>query len=104
MGEKTSKYILSESTQEICSQKFKHTSRKGLYGRNKLQTTSCLKVHKIFAPQISSILVGRVSTKLVQNIVKSQIVDFWPFVCLFVCLFLFVVLFWAFNMGVNGEI
>ncbi len=31
MGEKTSNYILSESEQQICSQKVMHTPRKGLY-------------------------------------------------------------------------
>ena len=31
MGEKTSNDILSESAQQICSQKFMHTPRKGLY-------------------------------------------------------------------------
>ncbi len=31
MGEKTSNNISSESAQQICSQKFMHTARKGLY-------------------------------------------------------------------------
>ena len=31
MGEKTSNDILSESAQQICSPKFMHTPRKGLY-------------------------------------------------------------------------
>ncbi len=31
MGEKTSNDILSESAQQICSQKFMHTPRKGVY-------------------------------------------------------------------------
>ena len=31
MGEKNSNDILSESAQQICSQKFMHTPRKGLY-------------------------------------------------------------------------
>ncbi len=31
MGEKTSDDILSESTQQICSPKFRHTPNKGLY-------------------------------------------------------------------------
>ena len=31
MGEKTSSDILSESAQQLCSQKFMHTPRKGVY-------------------------------------------------------------------------
>ncbi len=92
MGEKISDDVYSESTQQIHSQKFMHTSREGLYkicikiGKisnfgslpiffsfsltwdrmgEKLQTTSYLKVHNRFAPQNPCILLGRVSTKVV---------------------------------------
>ena len=43
MGETTSTDILSASTQQICSQKFMHSPRKGLY-------QSCIKIVKFINP------------------------------------------------------
>ena len=51
----------------------------GPYWENKLQTTSPLKVQFRFIPKISCILLGRVSTKVVQRIVKFQILGVWHF-------------------------
>ena len=50
----------------------------GPYGR-KLQTTSPLKLHIKFPPKILCILLGRVCTKVVQRIVKFQILNFCRF-------------------------
>ena len=45
--------------------------------------TSPLKVHIMFTPNKSCILLGTVSTKVVQRIVKFQILDFCHFVLSF---------------------
>ncbi len=45
----------------------------------KFQTTSPLKVHIRFAPQKIMHTIGRVSTKVVQRIIKFQILDFHQF-------------------------
>ncbi len=44
--------------------------------------------------QKSCILLGRVSTKVAQRIVKFEILDFWQ---------IFLFFFWPFNMVVNRE-
>ncbi len=64
MGAKTPDDILTESTQQICSPKFRHTPKKGLY-------RSCIK--------------------------NCEISNFG-------FLTTFIVLFGAFNMGVNGQL
>ena len=49
------------------------------YERKKLEKTSPLKVHNRFTTKISCILLGRVSTKVVQRLTKFQFLEFLPF-------------------------
>ena len=104
MGQNISNNIPSESTHQIHSQKLMHNPGDGLdqscsknceildfwqiffvfanmgpYGSKSFTTTSPLKEHIRFACQNSWILLGRVSSKVVQRIVEFEILYFWQF-------------------------